>query len=265
MTRSQRHRAGLRFGKSNVARHAGQTPATRCGLTLLEVILAISLIVLSMGAIFGFYRYVCQTRADVLADVEKVSQTRGAMEQITAELRAGAVGDRFDMESIRFTTLKVPGIASWALRDDRAEAPVPQKDAVIVEYRLRPTLDEDGRPILGEDGTPQIDGLERLVRTVSRTVEEEGQDVEVTLVTPHVKFFMLRYWNPEAAEPWGTTFQGSMPLAVEVTLGPKPLPAGTDVIDYPYEISRRIIYVPNGLRSALGNVNLGPSGAGGVR
>jgi len=57
-----------------------------------------------------------------------------------------------------------------------------------------------------------------------------------------VHFLQFYYWDGSGwSERWDAT---TLPACVEVDLGVEPLPEGTDPLDYPYELFRRVIYLP---------------------
>ncbi|MCD6303547.1 MAG: hypothetical protein J7M21_01125, partial [Planctomycetes bacterium] len=76
---------------------------------------------------------------------------------------------------------------------------------------------------------------------------------------------------------WTDCWQdSSLPLAVEVVIGRQPLPEDVEPQDYPYEVFRRVIYVPAGQQPAGATTIIrglggggpgrgGPGGAGGRR
>jgi hypothetical protein len=229
----------------------------RCGFTLLEVLLAVALSIGLMLALLTFYKQTMDIRQMAGTTAETVAAERTAMNIITGELRSCLVSPSVGMGlegglgSLRCASAALPGPGVWAVHTATEAPPAAERDVRIIGYRLRISEDEQGLPV--------IDGLERTCqKVVTAKVAEEGKEVELTLLTPHIKFLRLRYWDGQAwAESWGG---GDPPAAVEVVLGEQPLPEGVEPLQYPYPIYQRVICVPAGLKPpAAGTVVRGLS------
>jgi type II secretory pathway component PulJ len=226
----------------------------RTGLTLLEVVLAVSLTTGLMVVALGFYQQVVDARRDFsgqLSTVQATAARRRVMDQITDELRTAIVypflqiGLSGQAMEMRFMTTTLPGSAAWATEDVISEPVPPEHDIQLVGYRLRIGEDEDGLEI--------VLGIERTVqKIVAAQAPEEGEEITGSLIAPQFKFVAFGYWDNEAGE-WLTSWEGGdLPLAVEILLGTEPLPEDMEPQEYPYETFRRVVYVPGGRRSVGG-------------
>jgi type II secretion system protein J len=214
----------------------------RPGFTLLEVVLAVTLTVGLLIGLFRFYGHATRVKAVVTAEVEQVSAVRAVMQLLTRELRSAHVvrtlGQGIDGGTgrIRVATATLPSGAVWIEQGMTETSPLPpQHDLQIVGYRLRYVETEEGDLIVA--------GLERTCQTLLTPREtEEGRQIDVDLLTPHVRFLRLRYWNGAA---WTESWQANdLPAAVEIVLGFEPLPEGVEPVDYPYATHRRVVAVP---------------------
>lgn len=244
------------------------------GFTLLEVILAITLVVGFMGGLLGFYSYAMDLRRRVGEEAGNLAAERLVMDRITSELRGANVfkflrigltgqGDR-----MQFIAASLPGAAVWVEAKSR-EDPIPREhDLRLVGYRLQIPTDDNGDPLRDEDGEIIINGLERTVQkllTAPKVEEgetfEDVQEIQTLLLAPQFKFLSLRYWT---GDTWLDSWRGGdLPVAVEVALGTEPLPEDMEVEDYleTYPTSRRLVYLPAAAKPKRGSVvNRGGAG-----
>ena len=287
--------------------------ARRGGMTLVEIMLAIGIVVMMMGGVYAFYSGALATRERITAAAERIAAVRAVMGRMTRELRGAMVftapriveeaeagadaegaaagptdladiaagGNAADItnvvsrlmpigvsggsDEVEFPTVCLPGPSAWARDDSIAANKVIQaaSDVELVGYRLRPEEDDAGN-VIG------IVGLERSRKKeiiVSGPYEDEDENTEWALVSPHIKFLRVQYWNDQGgsgmdASKAGTEDEdlwvdiwggGDMPKAVRVTLGFKPLPEDYEPEEYPYETFSRVIYIPgasSGFRAA---------------
>jgi len=225
-------------------------------MTLLEVVLAVALTVGLMTAALAFYEAITAARnsfTDQLQTAQATAAQRRVMDRITEELRsaivyrflgAGLAGQPMEM---RFMTANLPGKGVWATEDITERPIAPQHDIQLVGYRLRIGEDENGDEV--------IEGLERTVqRVLAAAVAEEGEDIEGALIAPQFRFVTFHYWDNQVGEWLPSWEEGDLPLAVEIVLGIEPLPEDLEPEDYPYETSRRVVYLPGGTAAFGGNV-----------
>lgn len=234
----------------------------RSGFTLLEVVLAVSLALGLLVAMFGFYRHTTRVESAVTEEVERVGAVRAVMRLLTRELRSAFVvrflGQGLDGagDRIQLASLTLPSGAVWIEQGMTETSPLPpEHDVQIVGYRLRYVENEEGDLVVA--------GLERTCqRVLTLRVAEEGEEeeIEVMLVTPHIAFLRLRYWDGSA---WAEAWQGNdLPGAVEITLGYRPLPEDTEPEEYPYETHRRVVAIPSAAKDQQGTVIRGLKGPG---
>lgn len=149
-------------------------PARR-GLTLLEVVLAMGLLVLVSGMTFWFYASVLETRKTETQRARTFRLARVVVGQIADELRqataipiGSASGASGGPERIRIATLRVPRknlLRRTRLSDEEKEG---DSDLVVTEYRIARHPD-----ITHEDGYELPLGLARLEFKLPRRPVEE--------------------------------------------------------------------------------------------
>jgi hypothetical protein len=237
------------------------------GLTLLEVVLAITLVVGLMAGLFAFSRRTMDVRGELADDARRLAADRIVLDRLTAELRA-ANASRFlrlglggSSRQVQFVTSAVPGPAVWVRPEAMEQPPAREHDLRLVGYRLRVATDERGEVLRDENGCAIIEGLERSSRKVlAAPAVQEGERLDETppvrrlLLAPHCKFLHLRYWTGDA---WiGSWRGGDLPAAVEIHLGAVPCPEGMAVDDYlaAYPTRRRVVYLPAGARPKAGAI-----------
>jgi len=235
---------------------------SRPGFTLLEVVLAVGLTLVLLAGLFRFYDHTTRVKTLVTTDVERVSAVRAVMELLTRELRSAQVvrflaqGVDGAAERLRLATATLPSGAVWIEQGMTETSTLPpEHDVQIVGYRLRYVETEDGDLV--------VVGLERSCqRLLTARETEEGRQIDVALLTPHVRFLRLRYWDGAA---WAETWQGDdLPAAVEIVLGFEPLPEDMEAEDYPYTTYRRVVAVPAAAREQEGTVIRGLGETGGM-
>ena len=216
-------------------------------MTLLEVVLAVSLAIAVMFGVMQFHDQIVAIREGVIREAELVGAERRIMDHVTDELRSAmvypflGVGMEGQAEQMQFVTACLPGPSAWAVRNVLDEPVPPEQDLQLVGYRLRIIEDE----VTGEW---IVEGLERTCQkvlsapVVADDEEAQAQQVTTVLLTPHIKFLYVRYWDGAGWQPsWGG---GDLPAAVEITLGTEPLEEEMAPEDYPYPVFRRVVYVP---------------------
>ena len=124
-------------GRKHQARHR------RSGLTLLEVVLALGLLVTLSSITYWFYASAMKTRERDVEMADKMRLARVLLDRMAHEIRQatiqtadGGVGIDGDMERIRISSLRVPGREIADTRCERTEEVAAEYDLVTVEYRI---------------------------------------------------------------------------------------------------------------------------------
>ena len=259
--------------------------ARQNGLTLIEVVLAISLSIIILGSSLAFYSQALRHRRVISAEVTVLTSERQAMELITEDLRGAMeypfikMGIKGEIDSLEFISTTIPGPAIWSELSATDNPPPPEHDLHRVKFRL--ATGEDS-----QTGEEVVAGLERVTRKiiVSEIMIEEEEDlfgdeggveqeeeeevdpedatIKRTLLSSDIKHLSFRYWLDG---DWVDTYDDSkLPAAVEVTLGQKPLEEGQLPEDYIHQVYRRVIYIPASGGSGAFKVESGgdPNSAG---
>ena len=211
------------------------------GFTLIEVVLALSIMMVISLAVMAFYQQAGQIRQETLEKVETLTAARLFMDRLTGELRAATRSRYLQMglegggDHISFLTTVLPGPGAWIEPDPRSANSSPMTDQRMVDYRVRYSGDEPPAPV----------GLDRYEQRLLTAVQVNDKPVKIMQeLTDRIRFVNFRFWDGAAwQEAWSGT---DLPTGVEVTLGAEPLPQGTERSAYPYPTFRRVIYVPAG-------------------
>jgi hypothetical protein len=115
----------------------------RRGLSLLEVVLSLSLLVVLSSITYWFYSAAMATRQRDIEYADKVRLARVLLDRMSREIRQAVIaspehgaGLEGDMERIRISTLRAPGREIADTRFLRTEEPAAEYDRVTVEYRI---------------------------------------------------------------------------------------------------------------------------------
>jgi len=241
------------------------------GFTLLEVVLAIGLIVSLMGSAIWFTRHIANSREKISAAAVEIVSRRSLMRRITRELRCAmsmrrlGLGIAGEKDYVAFVTTSVPGKSVWVDRNILDQPIPPETDIRLVTYRQAVVEDEEG--------VEQIVGIERTCQKLLDAPEaEEGENILVAMMTDQLKYLRLSYYDGESWTKTWTADRG-LPLAVEVTIGDKPVYEDESVADtdeddsepeeYFGRASRRLIHLPLSERKTSGTIIRGGPGGGG--
>lgn len=224
-------------------------PAGRASraFTLLEVILAIAIAAGMLAVVLFFYTQAANLRVQLFYETTRTSAARLLMNRLTTELGNARRCESFDVglkgsaDSIEFVRLDLPNSSGWTNSPD-ALSTTPISPFRVIRYGA----------LRSPDGT-NIFGITRSEETLLRRTSEpidEG-DISSTNAIPtrrtpvpidQFRFIRFRYWN---GATWLDSWTAAdLPAGVEVTLGAEPVPEGISPDDYPYEIFRRVIYIP---------------------
>lgn len=203
------------------------------GLTLMETIVSIALIVTLLSAALTFYLEVVQVRDTTAVLSERTLLAKQVLSRMETELR-GCVGMSHgfpveqrlagDRRSITFMTTALPSDLQYqSFRESEKDAlPPGQHDLRVLGYRLwvdPENQDENGQPIVG--------GIVRTEkRTLNQFIVEEDDPLQLRedLWAHEFGYLEFRYYDGfEWDTVWDVTQGNSLPHAVMVTLGFKPL------------------------------------------
>lgn len=203
------------------------------GLTLLEVIIAVSLMAVIMAALFLFYWQVLETRKEAAFQSNRTQLARQVLAGLEAELRGTIgveqigfpttqgeqrlVGDR---RSITFLTTAMPDKGQYAFRRERDEPPPAQHDLRLVSYSL--WVDPNNKT---DDGQPVVGGIIRTEKkTLNQFVVEEDDplDIRTDVWAPELGYLEFRYFDGvEWDTVWDITEGNALPQLIQITVGYK--------------------------------------------
>jgi len=211
---------------------------------LLEVILAISIAVGMLVVVLFFYQQAADVRAQLLQQTEQLSTARLLMDRITGELRTtrphGYFQGAFIGESdfLQFIKTDIPSRATWK-GGTLGRAAAVQTDLKLVRYSLNSS---EGTNIIGLARSDETLLEARSLRGANDLLAGQTSPNTAPLLSDQIRFLRFRYWEGKA---WQDSWKSSeLPAAIEVSLGMDPLPPGIEFAEYPYELFRRIIYLP---------------------
>jgi len=248
--------------------------------TLVEVILAILIISAIMTVLLYFYQRSVEVRQIVLDEAEFLAVSRMFMEQLASELRgARTVEDQFtglegSSNSVTFITTTIPPTARWIINTNESVVLPPVTDLKRVSYRL--LTGTNAFDIRGIDRTeelltgPVFAAGTNSVEFASTNGTNNISELETNLLATNdvqlirrplsdrIKFLQFRYWGgTNWVDSWNRL---DLPSGVEITIGADPAPPETTAPapaseigsseEYPYEVFRRVVYLPNSVPDA---------------
>lgn len=142
------------------------------GVTLLEVVLAMGLLVVLSTMTYWFYSSGMETSARGMGEADKLRLARVVLDRMATEIRqsgATIADDRMgligDKERIWLTTVRVPSKETTRLRSNREAPAAPEFDVVQIEYKISRHPD-----VRHEDGYERALGLARIEKLIPRAV-----------------------------------------------------------------------------------------------
>lgn len=206
----------------------GASARLRRGMTLMEVIVAVALIAVLMGALMTFWWQAVRIRDDVARNSERMHLARQVLERIARELR-GCVGKeelgfpveqrlKGDRRSLTMLTSQLPGKHQYNFFRASEELPPAQHDLIQVAYSL--WVDPENKT---EEGEPIVGGI---IRTEKKTLnqfivnEEDPEQVRNDLWCTELGYLEFRYFDGiEWDTKWDITEGNSLPQLVQITVG----------------------------------------------
>ncbi|RMF77246.1 MAG: prepilin-type N-terminal cleavage/methylation domain-containing protein, partial [Planctomycetota bacterium] len=220
----------------------------RRALTLLEVIIAISLIALLLAILLTFFVETVRMRGEVASAADRSQLARQVLSLMAKELRGTVgfdevgfplesrlVGDR---RSITFLTTALPSEEQYVEYGEFDDPPPARHDLTEVRYWLwidPEETDEDGEPIVGG-----------IIRTEKKTLnqfvveEDDPYDVRNDLWSHELGYLEFRYFDGvEWDTKWELSQGNSLPQMIQITVGFDNITSyeleDQDLEDYPIE------------------------------
>ena len=148
----------------------GKAPYRARGVTLLEIVLSMGLLVTLTTMTYWFYASSLETRASGTKEAQRLRMVRVLSERIRREIRQtstvtsdGRVGIRGEAEQIWLSTLRLPSKNAATMRRSREDLPPSEFDLVKIEYRIARHPE-----IRHEDGYDRSLGLARVEIRIPR-------------------------------------------------------------------------------------------------
>jgi type II secretory pathway component PulJ len=227
-------------------------PSKRRGFTLLDVVLAMVIAIGILITLLLFYRQAAEMRAQVLLEADRVAAIRLLLDRLTADLRSaysdsGArQGLKGDETSLQFVRVELPPVAAWAKVEPGRVFAAPS-DLKLVSYRSSTSRQGTNVVVSGLIRTEQPLVQPRILAGASSGSKPSSAQRPSRLRPPEpltdaVRFLRFRYWD---GVDWIASWNSlQLPQGVEVSLGTDPLPQDTLPEEYPFELFRRVIYLP---------------------
>jgi type II secretory pathway pseudopilin PulG len=215
--------------------------------TLLEVLLAIAIAAGMLGVVLFFYTQTAHLRVQIFNETAKTSAARLLLDHLSSELSnarrcdSAQAGLNGGTDSIEFVRLDLPNSAGWTNSPDPALI-LPASPFRLIRYSAARAL-----------GETNSSGLVRTEEPLQNRILEPAGDGDLPVTNAvamrrnpvsidQCQFVRFRFWNGTAwLDSWTDP---ELPIGVEVNLGAEPLPEETSRDDYPYELFRRIIFLP---------------------
>jgi type II secretory pathway pseudopilin PulG len=201
--------------------------ALRRGITLLEMLLAVSLILLTMGTLFLFYVISLGATDRAGKFTLQTQQARVVLQQLAQEIRQATTGANDNrsgitgmMHSLTILTSGLPDPALMYTYGLDEKPPTPSCDMRQIDYYL--AVDPDTPD---EEGNPTVLGL---VRREQKQLTEEVIDLdtaqvlqEVRMMAPEVQYIRFRYFDGGTwRDVWtGEAGSNGLPQAVKIEIG----------------------------------------------
>ncbi len=225
------------------------SPATLGGFTLIEVILAIGIAAGILMVVLFFYGQCELMRTQLLQENAKISAARLVMERLSSELSGARRCQTYQQglsggaDNLQFVRLDFPLPSAWTNATGSASA-TGGWPFRLVSYSLGQGTNGSPSGLIRSEGA-----LSRQTSVVSTNADQAPLDAGGT-ATPgggvtieQLQFLRFRYYD---GTNWLEAWSGAdLPLGIEVSLGVDPLPPELTADEYPFELYRRVIALPN--------------------
>lgn len=217
------------------------------GFTLVEVLLAVGIIAGLLVVVLFFYQQAAQLRTDLLVDAERSSSARLLMERLTAELRTARTHTFYevplvgDSTFLQFIAVDLPAQSAWT-GERLGRVSRPESDLKLVRYAAETSLEDTNIVGLARSEEPLVELRTLVPESATVGTGVETNNTSSILISDAFRFIRFRYWDGyKWLESWSETY---LPQGVEVSLGSEPMPTDIETTEYPYEVFRRVIYLP---------------------
>lgn len=223
--------------------------------TLVEVILAVGIAAGLLVVAISFYQRSAELRTQLLEESGKLSTVRLMMDRLSSDLRTAFAEPRQGFsgssEHLTFVHAGSPtamnitegalklvtyGVATNAEGTNAMVIGFDRTETPLIE--LRPVASASATTTSTNDDSLSFNGAMDPTQMTNRVVEP---------LTRAIRYVQFRYFDGAA---WRDVWDGvDLPVGVEVTFGFEPLPEEADEMFesvYPYEVFRRVIYLPGG-------------------
>jgi len=208
---------------------------TRRGMTLLELLLAIGLMVIMTGLMFSFYAVTLRTREHGTRIMVDTQLCRTVALKIADEIRSAngflqglGPGIGGNSRIIRLQTVVLPDREQFLTRDIQDEPLPARSDIRQVAWYLAYDPDQTHVYADGNEGPLPLGLVRREIKTLNQVIIDETrkEQVDVDLYSREIKYLRFRYFDgAQWLDGWdlGAGPEGgignSLPQAVEVTVG----------------------------------------------
>jgi type II secretory pathway component PulJ len=227
----------------------GQSRQPASGFTLIEVVLAIGIAAGILMVVLFFYRQTEALRTGLLEETSRIAAARLIMERLSQELSAARSCESLQQglsggsDNLQFVRLDFPQPSCWTNQTNWVAAPAPTPFR-LVSYSLVQGTNSGGSGLLRSEKA-----LSRRAPIAVFTNEDDtslGGGISPStngLPIAQLQFLRFRYYD---GTNWLDAWSGpELPVGLEVSLGVEPLPPELTLDEYPSEVYRRVIYLPN--------------------
>jgi prepilin-type N-terminal cleavage/methylation domain-containing protein len=257
----------LPIARQTGRRHSVAGAPRKCwqrGFTLIEVVLAIGIAAGILMVVLFFYRQSEALRTALLQETSRISAARLIMERLSLELSAARRSESFQQglsggsDNLQFVRLDFPLFSCWTNQTNLVSVPAPAPFRLVSYSLVQSTNGGTSSGLVRSEAL-----LSRRTNLVVLTNEDEalpggGNSASTNgLAIEQLQFLRFRYYDgTNWLEAWSAP---DLPVGIEVSLGVEPLPPQLTAEDYPFQVYRRVIYLPN--HTAAGTLAQAVAGA----
>lgn len=192
---------------------------TRRGFTLIEVLIAVSLLAMIGAATLGSFQLAWEQKQQVEAEDERYAQVRGALDRIANDLAVAFLSEHYDRKRYRERPTLFKGLdrgrrdelTFTAFANERMDEDSKTGDQTVLKYFV--------------ERDPENNRVDSLFRRTNPVIDEDAERRgRRQVLCEDVKNFELEYWDAaknEWTDEWDasrTEHFGVLPERVRVTL-----------------------------------------------